>query len=233
MSNTFFNWKFLAAHKASNYPFIYSAVSSRLTGKTWYATKHTDIIIDGFPRSANTYATFAFDSVQDTRYNIAHHIHKKSQFLIGAKYNIPAILLIRNPADCIVSTLIRQPKYNPETLFKGYLHMYDSLQKMDSFVVGEFTDVLKDYGTIIKKVNSKYGTLFSIYEKNDENEKRVKNIVQNQDELKNASDYEQRVAYPTDKRKEEKKRLKEIIQLPKYSKQLGKCLHVFEKIVSA
>ncbi|MEO8116290.1 MAG: hypothetical protein ABI653_01500, partial [Bacteroidota bacterium] len=200
--------------------------------KPWYANKNTDIIIDGFPRSANTYATFAFDTVQNQKFNIAHHIHKKSQFLIGAKYKIPAILLIRNPSDCIVSTLIRQPKYNPETLLAGYFYMYNSLQKMDSYVVGEFSQVLNNYGLIIRNVNSKFGTEFNIYEKSDFNETKVKEIVQSQDELKDAADYEQRVAYPTEKRKEDKQRLKKIIQQPKYSKQLGKCTGVYEKIIS-
>src|ERR1043166_5658936 len=123
MHHKLFNYRFLTAHQASSYPFLYSKISRFLTGKVWYAAKDTDIVIDGFPRCANTYATYAFDLAQKARLNIANHIHKKSQFLVARKYGIPAILLIRDPLDCITSTLIRQPKYDPKALFDGYFFL--------------------------------------------------------------------------------------------------------------
>ncbi|HEY2727046.1 MAG TPA: hypothetical protein VGI61_07740, partial [Parafilimonas sp.] len=62
---------------------------------------------------------------------IAHHIHKKSQFLVAQQYNVPGILLIRKPIDCIASCLVRQPKYTPEALFKGYYYLYNGVKNLD------------------------------------------------------------------------------------------------------
>lgn len=232
MHNKLFNLKYLAAHKASEYPFIYTRISKVLTGKTWYAGKDTDIVIDGFPRCANTYATYAFDSVQKTRLNIAHHVHKKSQFLVAAKYDIPAILLIRNPVDCIASTLVRQPRYNPETLYKGYFMLYEGLRDADHYILGKFENVLSDYGHIIQAVNKKFGTNFIAYERTEENEQNVKRIIHSQDELVNAEDYKQRVAYPTAERKKANNEIRNELISPKYNSLRSKCEELYNHIIS-
>src|SRR6476660_4356939 len=176
MKNKLFNYKFIAAHKASSYPYFYSRVSQLLSGRDCYTNMNTDIVIDGFPRCANTYATYAFNLAQPGKLNIAHHIHKKSQFLIAHRYGIPCILLIRNPIDCISSTLIRQPKYDPGALYEGYYFLYNGLKHLDSYVVGDFESVLNCYGNIIEDVNIKFGTDFSLYEKTSDNEIKVRNI---------------------------------------------------------
>ena len=230
MKKSLFNYKYLLAHKASNYPALFSPVSRMLTGKTWFAGQHTDIVIDGFPRCANTYATFAFDIAQTQRFSIAHHVHKKSQFLNAAKYNKPAILLIRNPADCISSLLVRQPKYTPETLFKGFRFLYKGLINSDSFVVADFENVLNDYGSIIQKVNKKFHCHFNLYIKNEENEKKLKHIILTQDELIGAEDSKQRVAYPDAERKNESIKIKEELTGPKYESLLKECNEIYYRL---
>ena len=231
MKNKLFNYKYLVAHKASGYPFIYSRISKALTGKTWYAGANTDIVIDGFPRCANTYATYAFDSVQSNKVNIAHHVHKRSQFIVAARYNIPAILLIRDPVNCIASTLVRQPKYDPEALFKGYLMLYKGIKNSDHYILGNFENILSDYGSIIKLVNQKFQTSFNVYEKTDENEKKVKQIIHSQDELKGADDYRQRVAYPTAERNKANNELKNILISNKYERLRNECNELYNYII--
>lgn len=230
MSNYLFNTKYLLAHKASNYPALFSPISKVMTGKDWFAGKHTDIVIDGFPRCANTYATFAFDIAQTKRLNIAHHIHKKSQFLVAAKYNTPAILLIRNPADCISSLLVRQPKYTPDALFKGYVFLYGGLLSLNSYVVADFENTLNDYASIIKIVNEKFGKDFNLYQKTEENEQKLKQIIHTQDELIGAEDSQQRVAYPDAERKQVSLKIKEELLSSKYKNLLDECNEIYTAI---
>lgn len=230
MKRALFNYKYLIAQQASNYPGLFSPISKLMTGKDWFAAKNTDIVIDGFPRCANTYATFAFDIAQNSRLNIAHHIHKKSQFITAAKYNLPAILLIRKPADCISSLLVRQPKYKVETLFKGYSFLYGGLAKMDTFIVADFENILNDYGSIIKSVNAKFNTTFNLYVKNEENENKLKEIIHTQDELKGATDSLQRVAYPDAERKKVSLKIKEDLFSSKYKVGLDYCNEIYEAL---
>ena len=44
------------------------------------ATSDTDLVIDGFGGSGNSFAVLAFDSAQSSRVNVAHHSHMPIQF---------------------------------------------------------------------------------------------------------------------------------------------------------
>mgnify|MGYP007017151076 CR=1 FL=1 len=56
-------------------------------------TRNTRITIEGYPRSANTYAVYAFKHVNAIKWNeIAHHLHVQAQIIRSIKYKIPVIL---------------------------------------------------------------------------------------------------------------------------------------------
>lgn len=227
-----FNLKYKIANHVAGFPELYTAISKNLTGRDCYTTKQTDIVIDGHPRSANTYAMFAFQIAQNSSLNIANHIHKKSQFLIAEKYGIPAILLIRDPLDCISSLLIRQPKYNPAILFHGYYSLYNGLKNSTGFVLGEFNAVTNNYDKIIRQVNIKFGKNFELYHNTKENEKIVKDIIQQQDELKYAAEYDQSVAYPNEKRKKIIGDIKTSLLNEKYKKEYSKCQKIYDHFLN-
>jgi hypothetical protein len=231
MKNIIFNYRYVAANRVSSYPGIYRILSRLVSGRDCYTTANTDIVIDGFPRCANTYATYAFDLAQTRKVRIAHHIHRQSQFLVARKYNIPGILLIRKPLNCISSLLIRQPKYDPVILFKEYYFLYNSLKDAGNFVVGDFENVLNNYGNIIRKVNEKFNRNFDGYIKNDENEAKVKEIIHNQDELIGAKDYKQRVAYPTKEREQPGNRIREFLHQPKFYDLHQKCNELYNCLI--
>lgn len=232
MDKRLINIKYKLANQASNYPIIYSIVSRLLSGRDCYTTKNTDIVIDGFPRSGNTYATYAFIVAQKKNLIVANHIHKKSQFLLAEKYGIPAILLIRQPVETISSLMIRQPKYDPAVLFEGYYFFYNSLKISNAFILAPFDKLIDNYGQIIQKVNDKFGTTFDLYQKSIENEEKVKRIVQTQDELKNAKDYDQRVAYPNAERKKMKKDILDTLKNSFYAEKLQKCNEIYEYLIT-
>jgi len=230
--NFLFNLKYRIANHAAGMPEVYTFISKSLSGRDCYTTRDTDIVIDGYPRSANTYATYAFQTAQTKKVIIANHIHKKSQFLIAEKYGIPAILLIRDPIDCISSVLIRQPKYNPVALFEGYYSLYNPLKNSNSLIVGEFNNILNDYAGIINRVNVKFSRDFDLYYKTEENEGIVKHIVQSQGELKNAADYAERVAYPNEKRKKIVNDIKSILLGPIYKTEYEKCKKLYHDFLN-
>ena len=57
----------------------------------------TQLVIEGYPRSANTYAVVAFAAVQPERPRIAHHLHVAAQVLAAVDRDIPTMVLIRRP----------------------------------------------------------------------------------------------------------------------------------------
>lgn len=233
MDKYLFNLKYIIANRFSNVPTFYNPISRILTGKDYFANKKTDVVIDGFPRCANTYATFAFKCAQkDNDLIIGHHVHKISRFLIAKKYNIPAILLIRNPIDCISSLLIRQPLYDPRVLFKEYYYIYFNIYKINHFVVADFNDVKNDYGNIIKNLNSKFNSNFNVYYKNELNEEKIKLIIQSQDDLKGKGNVNARIAYPNKERLRIAQDLKATLLKDEYKEDLKKCNFIYNTITN-
>jgi hypothetical protein len=120
--------------------------------------KHTDVIIEGFPRSANSWTCHVFQYLSQKQYNkrlkIASHLHASSQIKKGLKLNIPIILLIREPIDAVSSLLMMNKNLSPPSVLNDYLRMYNSLKKFkDKILVVKFDDIIQKPNKIIKKFN--------------------------------------------------------------------------------
>src|SRR5262249_51694754 len=60
----------------------------------------TEVVIDGFPRSGNTFAVAAFHFAQLPRdVKIAHHVHLPAQLLSALRLRLPPPLLVRHPHE--------------------------------------------------------------------------------------------------------------------------------------
>lgn len=147
-------------------------------------TENTDLIIEGYPRSANSFSVKAFKYVNGDDYKIATHLHAYPQVIVGVKYKIPTMVLIREPFSCVVSYAALSAKeigveqynmnYNLKWLIEDYVVFYKNLLPYrDKFVVAPFTQVLDDYGAVITEVNQKFGTDFIPFQST---EAHVKNV---------------------------------------------------------
>ena len=64
------------------------------------------VVIEGFPRSGNSFARRAFIMAQDETFDvtrIAHHLHVPAQVIRAARWRIPTLVLIRRPKDAVLS----------------------------------------------------------------------------------------------------------------------------------
>lgn len=120
----------------------------------------TELVIDGYFRSANTFAVYAFQLSQDRLVRLAHHLHAPAQLIEAARNGIPALLLIRRPRDAILSELLYDDVALPDAMV-AYSRFYTSLlPHLDSFVIAEFTQVTSDFGAVVRRLNARFGTSF-------------------------------------------------------------------------
>ncbi len=142
--------------------------------KVSICSKDTDIVIEGYPRSANSYCHIAFKQAQKRKIKAAHHIHAPGQVLLGLKYNKPVIVLLRDPLDAIRSHLIRNSSLTPRLAAYGYYRFYKKLLNRSSeFVIAPFEVVINDIGEIFENVNVKYNTDFLTFNNSEENLQKV------------------------------------------------------------
>ena len=136
-------------------------------------TRRTRITIEGYPRSANTYAVYAFKHVNEIQWNeVGHHLHVQAQIIRSVKYQIPVILLIRHPLEAVRSLVVRHDFIPVADALEDYTRFYSDLYKLrGSFVVANFDDVTEHFGKIIERVNKRFSTKFNLFPDHDEQAK--------------------------------------------------------------
>lgn len=119
----------------------------------------TELVIEGFPRSGNTFAVTAFRQAQGRPVKIAHHLHAPAQILAGVKRRLPVVVLVRRPEEAVRSLVVRDPSYSVSDALRDYVSFYRAVMPVrDRVVVADFRQVISRYGDVIAAVNRKYGT---------------------------------------------------------------------------
>ena len=173
----------------------------------------TELVIEGYPRSANTYSVAVLYVSNGLAMRIGRHVHGSAQLVQGVKKGIPAVLLLRNPVDAVVSLLLRNPCLSAKTMFNNYVLFHSALVKYTKdIVVVAFKLAITSMDLVIEHVNCKYDTSF-----------RVPNLDDSADEITKMVDYmdmqdrksdvvdSMTVARPNSIRKQKSKDLKRVI----------------------
>ncbi|UWP88870.1 hypothetical protein [Aliiroseovarius crassostreae] len=155
-------------------PRLYFALR-RMTGRmnARCVGPQTDIVIEGFPRSANSATAHAFIDRQEQGSRVAHHLHHVAQLLEGIRLGIPCVVLIRDPKSAILSLrALRVEAQNREKAgrngetfedaLKAWLTFYDTLRpQLSHVVIAPFEEVTQSVAPLISDVNRRFGTQFA------------------------------------------------------------------------
>jgi hypothetical protein len=125
----------------------------------------TRLVIEGFPRSGNTFAVVAFQQAQREGLRVAHHLHMPAQVMLAARWRIPALVLMRKPTDAVLSWTMREPRISVRQAMTYYVWFYQKIAGYrHALVVGLFEEVTRDYGAVLERVNARFGTRFSTFD---------------------------------------------------------------------
>jgi hypothetical protein len=162
--------------------------------------QNTQIVIDGFPRSANTFAVIAFGMAQSDEVEVAHHVHLPAQILAAVKARLPTMLLIREPEEVVTSLVLRFPHISLAKALKRYVRFYRPLTPYrGAMVVADFRDVASDYGSVIRRVNEAFGTRFAEFRHTPEGVAECLTLIEDWDRGRFGSgeDFDRRTARPS------------------------------------
>jgi len=90
-----------------NYPIIYNFLYEKFISSN-YVTSSTNLLVEGFPSSGNTFMYENTKEVLPPNTIISSHLHSVSQLVKSLKFGIPVLFCLRNPIDCSVSNYVRQ-----------------------------------------------------------------------------------------------------------------------------
>ncbi len=173
--------------------------------KSWRrraVTSSTEIVIDGFPRSGNTYSTVAFLIAQGRTVSVAHHLHSPYQAVRAESLGIPCLIVIRNPLDSVASLLVTQPWRTRRQALLEYGDFYGQVN--DWPVVANFEQITSNFSEVVARVNGRFGTDFSLPAVNStESDRRVFDTINVLTSMLFTGDTATRIARPTVAREDE------------------------------
>lgn len=149
-----------------------------------------DIVIEGFPRCANSFAVSAFmfsNGWRDPR--VATHVHSPAQVVLAAQWGIPILLNIRAPADAIPAFMAFAGKLGRidaamlslsdkrawvREQTARYARFYETTTPLHAhYVLAKFEQTTADFGALIAQVNTRFGTDFDLFAHTEENVRMI------------------------------------------------------------
>ncbi|WP_456426212.1 hypothetical protein [Rhodocaloribacter sp.] len=192
--------------------------------------RNTQLVIEGFPRSANSFAVTAFESAQRRPVRIAHHLHVPAQVIRGVAWGLPTLVLMRNPVDAVLSLILREPYRSPEQCFREYVAFYRSIESLrDCFVVGEFREVTGNLGRVIERLNDAFGTAYFPFEHSPENVAQVFRTLERL-EMEDGAVKELAVARPSVERERRKEALRRRFEAPRLAALIAEATGIYERL---
>lgn len=151
----------LRSRIANHTRLFYATYGARPRNRAGAVRPDTELVIEGFPRSGNTFAVLALQAAQSREIRIAHHLHAQAQVKRAVALGIPACVLVRQPVDTAKSLHVMLPGLPFKLVLELYRRFYADLYDLrDSFVVAPFEEVTTNLGDTIARINARFGTTF-------------------------------------------------------------------------
>lgn len=126
------------------------------------ATQNKSLVVEGFPRSGNTFLSDFIIVSQPAEFRFAHHTHLAENVLLGIDNNIPAIVLIRNPVDAVSSFVIYSDK-TIEFALNKWERFYSMISGLEApLLIVSFETIISKPLSILEAANKQFTTDLAI-----------------------------------------------------------------------
>ena len=123
----------------------------------------TELVIDGFQGSGNSFATVAFKRTQTEPVRLAHHLHAPAQILEAVERDLPVLITIREPEHAAVSLASRWTYVTLHQALRSYAQFYEKIAPQAArFVLSTFDHTTKHLDAVVETVNDTFDTDFTV-----------------------------------------------------------------------
>lgn len=142
--------------------------------------RRTALVLEGFPRSANTYALAAlYDANPDLRGLVAHHLHSCRSVIEGVQRGLPVVVLVRAPLEAVASLIQRYPDLAAALALRQYVSFHRKvLPVLPSVVIATFEQAVTRFDTVVAEINERFNLRLAPYVGSAESEDRVRRAVE-------------------------------------------------------
>ena len=176
----------------SKYPKIYIPLARHVRKRgNNILSKSTEMVVEGFPRSGNSFVEAALIFSQKRELVLGHHTHTAAHVILAVKQSVPCLVLIRAPREAARSLIMLAPDtIDAKMALREYITFYETIEPFRyGFVIGEFNILTKSFGAIIEELNTKFEMDYLDFDHTKENVLEIFTILDNLSTLRgNAPD---------------------------------------------
>ena len=163
MKIIFFRFKRKIRNYLANYLIYIYIFLLKIKKDKRLVNNNTDIIIEGYSRSGNTFLVNAFIYFSKQKIKIAHHTHSIANIKYGIMKKKKVLVCIRHPINTVHSNynyfFSNYSKINVKSLLKEYYNFYNCLNKLSYkniyFINFKKLNNIKFYKKIFSKIKLK------------------------------------------------------------------------------
>lgn len=119
------------------------------------------LVVDGFQGSGNSNFFVRFVAAQVPGHHLVGHAHSPVKLRAAITRGLPTVIIIRPPADAVVSMVSRWPYISVGVALRNYHRFYSYLMPIRyDALVAEFADIINNLQDVVEALNDKFGTSF-------------------------------------------------------------------------
>jgi hypothetical protein len=219
------------------YYFSYT-ICARLSGaKHQRVTDETDLIVEGFPRTANSYAVALVNQLLPDL-SIAHHSHSIASIKEGIRLNKAVVILVREPRDTLASYATRRIDLRGSNLYKNLILGIVEYRSFYTFIIKNLDRVeIVDFEKLIQNPRTMSSVLaycrIADFRQISEEELRIKSeeaVRQVKEYERNQGFTEKSSSMPSNEKKEMVRAINAFME-KHFSSELYMLGEIYKKIV--
>lgn len=195
-------------------------------------SRNFDLMVDGFPRSGNTFAANWFQ-LHSGANRISSHHHNPAAVTLAVQRSKPVLILIRNPAGAAASWAVRS-RYPIAYILDSYIDYYRLIAPLaaDICICG-FHELISSPEAVTARLNCRFGLNFAAVSLSAERRQQVFSRIEDDHLVGNAVIDEHAISRPSGLRAEAIKLALDLVHAPEHSDRLNRATHLYESFLRA
>jgi hypothetical protein len=191
-----------------------------------------DLVIDGYPRSGNTFAKAMFLLTQGERWGLLTHRHNPCSVAVAIKMGKPVLFIIRQPVDSIISwhLFTGQPL---ERIIAHYVVFHRKLLiYRDKMAIVTFDELTNDFPDVLRRLQKRAALDFNTAFEHDTLARQAIASIDDTTSFKDGADREKMIPRPSEWRRELKTKLAVELRTQCYAQAMADADRVYAQFSS-